>query len=234
MKHQISIKLIIISFIICLQQTAFSQDVNLLLKNVKAKLDKVNDYSAKGRMKTDVPFIKAPIGDVSIFYKSPDHFKLKRPDGISMLPKGGITVNMSSLLSREKYTVLDAGESVIQNKKVSLVKLLPINEKSEVVLTTLYIDKANLLILKASSTTKDNGTFETLMSYGKYASYGLPDKIIFSFNTKEFKLPKGLTMEFDNGEKKPVDDKIKSNKGSIEITYTSYIINKGIPDSEFK
>jgi hypothetical protein len=38
------------------------------------------------------------------------------------------------------------------------------------------------------------------MTYGKYSSYGLPDKIIFTFNTKEYKLPKGITFDFDDGE----------------------------------
>ena len=31
------------------------------------------------------------------------------------------------------------------------------------------------------------------MTYGKYAEYGLADKVIFSFNTKDYKLPKGVT-----------------------------------------
>ncbi len=50
----------------CLQLTAFSQDVNPLLKKVKAKIDKVNDYIAEGRMKTDVAFIKAPAGKLKL------------------------------------------------------------------------------------------------------------------------------------------------------------------------
>jgi hypothetical protein len=32
------------------------------------------------------------------------------------------------------------------------------------------------------------------MSYGKYIAYGLPDKVIFSFNTKDYKLPKELHL----------------------------------------
>ncbi len=217
-----------------LQLTAFSQDVNPLLKKVKAKLDKVNDYIAEGRMKTDVAFIKAPAGKVKIFYKRPNKFKLKRGDGISLLPKGGVSVNMSNLLENGDYVALAAGEIIIGATKVKVIKLLPTNENSDVVLTTLYIDEANLLILKASTTTKENGTYETEMRYGKFAQYGLPDKVTFAFNTKDFKLPKGLTMEFESGEKKPDADKMKNKKGKIEISYFSYIINKGVSDAEFR
>ncbi len=218
----------------CLQLTALSQDVNPLLKKVKAKLDKVNDYIAEGRMKTDVAFIKAPAGKVKVLYKRPNKFKLKRGDGISLLPKGGVSVNMSNLLENGDYVALAAGDITIGATKVKAIKLLPTNENSDVVLTTLYIDEANLLILKASTTTKENGTFETEMTYDKFAQFGLPDKVTFAFNTKDFKLPKGLTMEFDTGEKKPDADKMKNKKGKIEITYFSYIINKGVSDAEFR
>ena len=74
------------------------------------------------------------------------------------------------------------------------------------------------------------------MSYGKYSAYGLPDKLIFSFNTKDYKMPKGITMEFDDDDKKAreLKDKMKNKKGKIEITYSNYVINKGVDDSIFK
>jgi outer membrane lipoprotein-sorting protein len=71
------------------------------------------------------------------------------------------------------------------------------------------------------------------MNYGKFAEYSLPDKVIFAFNTKDYKLPKGVTMEFDSGEKKPGADKMKNKKGRVEINYSSYLINKGIDNSVF-
>ena len=211
-----------------------AQEVNTLVKQVKNKLDKVDNYVAEGRMKTDVAFIKAPAGKVKIFYKRPNKFKLKRDGGISLLPKGGVSVNMNSVLDNSDYLVLDAGTTTIGTTKVKVVKLVPTNDNSDVVLTTLYIDETNLLIKKASSTTKENGTYDMEMIYGRFASYGLPDKVIFAFNTKDYKLPKGVTMEFDSGEKKSDADKMKNKKGRVEINYTSYLINKGVADSEFK
>lgn len=210
-----------------------AQDMSPLIKKIKAKLDKVNNYVAEGRMKTDVAFIKAPAGKVRIFYKRPNKFKLKRDGGISILPKGGVSVNMNSVLDNGDFVAIAAGESTIAGTKVKVVKLLPTSETSDVVLTTLYIDEASLLIQKSTSTTKENGTFEIEMSYGKYAAYGLPDKVIFAFNTKDYKLPKGITMEFDSGEKQPAD-KLRNRKGKVEITYSSYVINKGVSDAEFK
>jgi hypothetical protein len=71
------------------------------------------------------------------------------------------------------------------------------------------------------------------MEYGAYAQYGLASKIIFSFNTKDYKLPNGITLEF--GDEEPVSKQqlLKNKKGSIEIRYTRYTINKGIPPHIF-
>ncbi len=222
---------ILLSSLIC-QLSSKAQNADALIKKVKAKLDKVNDYVAEGRMKTDVAFIKAPAGRVKVYFKKPNRFKLKRAGGISILPKGGVSVNMSSILSDNNYTAISSGENTIGGVKVKVIKLLPSDENGDVVLTTLFIDEANLLILKSNTTTRENGTFEMQMSYGKYAQYGLPDKVIFAFNTKDYKLPKGVTLEFDT-EDAPKQT-IKNKKGRVEISYSSYVINKGVPDAEFK
>ncbi len=214
---------------------AFSQDMTELVNKVKAKLDQVNDYVAEGTLKTDVSFIKAPSGKVKVYFKKPDKFRLKKEGGISILPKGGVSVNMSTLATTNNFVALAAGESIIDGVKTKIVKLLPTDENSEIVLSTLYIDEANQLVRKAITTTKENGTYEIAMTYGKYSGYGLPDKVIFSFNAKDYKLPKGVTLEFDEGEEKSSDaDKLKNKKGKVEITYTSYVINKGVDDSVFK
>jgi outer membrane lipoprotein-sorting protein len=212
-----------------------AQDMTALVTKVKAKLDQVNDYEAEGNMKTDVSFIKAPIGKVKVYFKKPNKFRLKKEGGISLLPKGGVSVNMSTIITTSDFVALAAGEAVIDGFKTKIVKLLPTNEASEIVITTLYIDEPNLLVRKAITTTKENGTYEMQMSYGAFANVGLPQKVVFSFNTKDYKLPKGITLEFDDNEK-PLSEaqKLKNKKGRVEITYSNYIVNKGIADSFFK
>jgi len=210
-----------------------AQDAMTLVKQVKEKLDKVNDYHASGKMKTDVTFLKVPLAAVDVYYKKPDKFRISKEKGISIMPKGGVSVNMQNVLTDNNFVALDAGAGNVSGTAVKVVKLLPINENSDVVLTTLYIDVATLLVRRATTTTRENGTYDIEMSYGKFASYGLPDKVVFSFNTKDYKLPKGVTLEFDDGER-PDAEKMKTKKGRVEITYTSYIINKGVSDAFFK
>ena len=228
-------KFLFLTFAFLLFNCSYAQDMTALVLKVKAKLDQVNDYEAEGKMKTDVAFIKAPIGKVKVFYKKPNKFRLKKDGGISLLPKGGVSVTMNSLLTTPDFVALAAGEMVVGGIKTKVVKLLPSDETSDIVLTTLYIDEANLLVKKAVTTTKENGTYEVEMNYGQFAQYGLPDKVIFGFNTKDYKLPKGITLEFEDNEKQLTEaQKIKNKKGRVEISYSNYIINKGISDSVFK
>lgn len=212
----------------------YAQDANALAKKVKEKLALVNDYQASGIMKTDVSFMKVPESAVTIYYKKPNNFKIKKEDGITITPKGGVNINLNALIATDNFTAVNAGTGTINGTAVTIIKLLPLDEKSEVVVSTLYINEKESLIYKATTTTKDNGTYEMEMSYGKYMQWGLPDKIVFLFSTKDYKLPKGLAMEYDAGTQKVDPAAAKNSKGKVEILYSNYSVNKGISDAVFK
>ncbi len=214
-------------------QFSISQDATNLIYKIKEKINTVNDYVATGKMKTDITFIKAPIGKITVYFKKPNKFKLKKESGISILPKGGLSINIGNIVSQEDFDIIDSGEEIIDNTKTRKIKLLPRNEESDVVLSTMYIDPIQVLVKKVVTTTKENGTYQIELSYNKYKQYGLPDKVVFGFNTKDYKMPKGITMEFDDDGKKEMREKMKNKKGKVEITYSSYSINKGIDDSVF-
>lgn len=211
-----------------------AQTAEELINKVKAKLEKVNDYQANGKMKTNVIFIKAPIANVKVYYKKPNKLRINNESGISFIPKGSVNINLNNIfINTTGFDIIDMGKESGTNLRI--IKLLPKDEEADVVLSTVYIDEAQQLIKKAKTTTKESGTYELEMSYGKYAEFGLADKVIFSFNTKDYKLPKGITFDYDDGTKKEQPtDKMKNKKGKVEIVYSNYIINKGVSDTVFK
>ncbi|MFZ9299500.1 MAG: hypothetical protein ACO23V_00910 [Chitinophagaceae bacterium] len=145
-----------------------------------------------------------------------------------------MSINLNNLLMQEQFVAVAAGTVTLNSILVKVIKLLPLVENSDLVLTTLYIDDKKLLILKATSTTRDNGTYDMEFQYGKFAQYGLPDKVVFSFQTKDYKLPKGITFEYESGDIAKAAAKSKDKKGKVEITYDQYIINKGLTDQVFR
>ena len=227
---KISILLICIIF---LQTTNACAQGDPLIEKVAQKLASVNDYVAEGIMKTDVSFIKASLGKVKVYFKKPNLLKVRKEGGISLLPKGGVSLTLNTLLNTKQYTAIQAGTQVLNGKSLRVIKLIPNDERLDWVISTLWIDPVDALVYKTATTTKESGSYEISMEYGAYAQYGLASKIIFSFNTKDYKLPNGITLEF--GDEEPVSKQqlLKNKKGSIEIRYTHYTINKGIPPHIF-
>lgn len=225
--------LCICGWLLIMSKQGFAQQAADLVNKVKAKLDKVNDYTAQGKMKIDVSFIDAPESKVTVYYKKPNRFKVKKNGGISILPKGGVSVNIGTLLSGEQYDVIAGKDVKLNGIETKVVKLLPQNESSDMVLTTLYIEEKTLVVRRATVTTKESGTYEIDLNYSKYMDWGLPDKLVFSFNTKDYKLPKGLTFEYEKGDKKKAET-LKNKKGKVEISYSTYAINKGVDDKIFQ
>ena len=228
------VSLIIVCCLLLFSAT-YAQPAVELLQRVKEKIDKVNDYQAQGVMKTNVPFMKVPVADVLVYFKNPDKIRIKNDKGISLVPKGALSMSLNQLMANKNFTAIEAGKDKVNGIPVKIIKLLPLDENAQIALSTLYIDETRALIIRARTTTRENGTYELVMNYGKYAAYALPEKAIFTFNISEYKLPKGITFDYDDGTRKKTDNtQVNSNKGTLEITYKDYKINQGLEDSVFK
>ncbi|MCX8018872.1 MAG: hypothetical protein N2747_00090 [Chitinophagaceae bacterium] len=212
----------------------YAQDEKLLLQKVKEKYDKVNDYVAEGKLKTNVIFIKAPVSNVKVYYKKPDKMKIKNEKGVSFIPKGVVNININEVLSLQHYEAISSGTSRIGNTECRVIKIFPLRDEENITRATLYVDENRHVILKSVISTREEGTYELLMSYNRYVTYGLPDKVQLSFNTREYKLPKGITMDYDNGAKTPDPKNMQNRKGKVEITYSGYVINQGVSDNVFQ
>jgi hypothetical protein len=212
--------------------TAFykpANDIESILIQVKEKYDKVSDYTATGKLKTNVLFIKAPVATVKIYYKKPDKLKIKNEKGVSLIPKG----TMNNVFMLKEYESFDGGKEKVNGKECRVIKIFPLDDKNDISRATLYIDETEMLTMKSVITSKENGTFELIMTYGSQKSWALPDKIEFTFNTREYKLPKGVSIDYDNGTTGKEQQDKKEKKGRVEIKYSGYSINKGIKDEVF-
>lgn len=220
-------KFLLIVVVVLAYNAGFSQNADVLVSRIREKLASVKEYDAIGKLKTDVAFLKLPLSNVKIHFKYPDQFSIKKEGGISVLPKGGLKISMNSLLADGNFVSFTAGNINWKGKDLLIVKLVPSIETTDIVITTLYVEEKSLLIRKAITTTKDNGTYEMEMEYGKYAQWALPDKAVMSFSIKDYKLPKAITFEYEAGvgpKKEP--KKPLGNKGQVEIIYSSYTISK--------
>lgn len=226
---------LIISMFFVFFQLGFSQskDPNEILNDVITNFNKVNDYQVDVNIKVDVEFIKVPETKAKIYFKQPDKVHLEA-DGFAMLPKNGMEFSPSAFIKKD-YTAIYEQDVDLNGYKTSMVKVIPLGDQGEVILSTLWIDQKKQVIRKVESTTKTNGTFSIDFTFDDKIKYPLPSKIIFSFNMDKMNIPSTITGETTNEKQ----DKKNKNSGSttrgqVIVNYSNYVVNKGISDSIFE
>jgi hypothetical protein len=216
---------------------AQSADAQALYTTVRQKVFAVKDYTADVELKIDVTFMRVPKLRGTLYFKSPDKLRLVRKNGLSIMPQRTVNMSLAGLLPAGETTVIDAGTDVINGSAVRVVKVVPEGDAGDIVLTKLWIDEARKLVMRSETTTRDNGTFLMDLVFGKYAAQSLPDQMTLNMDVKEYKMPKGVTMDYEGGDKPvvpPKEGKGKRRKGRIQITYDSYQVNTGLSDAIFK
>src|SRR5574340_158379 len=76
-----------------------AQTAEEIIRQVREKIARVNDYEAKGKLKTNVAFIKAPIANVKIYFKKPDKLRIQNTSGISFIPKGSVNISLNNVFT---------------------------------------------------------------------------------------------------------------------------------------
>ena len=209
----------------------FGQTAEEILKGVIDKIDLVEDYQADVQIKAAIPFIKVPIAKATIYFKQKDKFKVESK-GIAILPKQGMSDLTGFLSNEKKYSAVLGEAKTINEHKTRLISILPTEENSEIILAKVYISTSEDLIYRTVLTTKSSGTVSIDYEYNLNKKYGLPNKMTFTVDIKKFKMPKSVASDIRNNEKKK---KYKENeKGTIVLTFSNYLVNKGISDEVFK
>jgi len=215
--------------------TAHAQnDANAILREVNKKLSKAKDYSVRANIKVDIPLIRMLPVDVQIFYKQKGKFRVKS-ESIAVVPRQGFDQVNMMVADSNAYVAMVQGEELVGNVTTKIVNIIPLADTGEVIFAKFWIDPAQDVIRKSQLTTRSSGTIVTEYTYGSQLAYGLPDKMIFTIDTRKFKMPKNFSPPGSASKEQTEADKKKDkNKGTIYITLTDYKVNKGIPDSVFE
>src|SRR6187402_1900369 len=98
------------------------QEALKLVEKVRTKIEQVKDYEASGIMKTNVPFLKVPVAEVTIYFKNPDKLKIKNPKGISLVPKGAVSMSLGNLMANKGFKAIPTGDEKLNGIPVKVIK----------------------------------------------------------------------------------------------------------------
>jgi outer membrane lipoprotein-sorting protein len=211
---------------------ASGQTPNQIINTVNQRFNRVNDYTADVNVNCEIPAIKINSINAKVIYRKPDKFKIKST-GILILPKQQANFFFTTIADTTQYTAVKTGEEMIDAVKTHIVNVIPNKDTSDLILGKFWIDAERGLVLKSQLTTKSQGTIFIENSYSSMSQYSLPDKMLFIIETQKFKLPKAVAMDINSSSTKkqsPTDD----GKGRITLTFSNYIINKGVSSEQFK
>src|ERR1044072_987080 len=142
MSRRFFILLCLIAFMLPAMSRAQSVEAERLFYSIRSRILTVKDYTADVKMKIDVPFIRVPPLTGKLYFKAPDKMKLERNGGLSILPKKEISLSLNNLIPEGSVTVIDAGYANLGNLKARVLKVLPDNEQTDIVLAKIWIDEA--------------------------------------------------------------------------------------------
>jgi len=229
-----SLKFIFLFLMIFFSVSEFSpqsKDPDEILDRVKAAFKKIEDYEVDIRVKIDVNFLKVPDSEAKLYFKQPNKIHVES-EKFALLPRQGLNFSPVGLMSG-KYTALYEREDTIGNILTSVIKIIPIGNESDIILSTFWIDQSRDLIMKVESSRKPMGTFSIDFTYEKYDDhYELPSQMEFTFTVDRMMFPRGMDGQSDDDEDS--DKKINSKTGKVYITYTNYKVNQGLPDELFE
>jgi len=207
-----------------------STDPDEILDGVKEAFKKIEDYEVDIRVKIDVDFLKVPDSEARLYFKQPNKIHVES-EKFALLPRQGLDFSPLGLISG-KYTALYEQEDTIRNIPTSVVKIIPLGNDGDIILSTFWVDQTRNLIIRVESTKKPTGTFTIDFTYEKYDDhYELPSKMEFTFTFDRMMFPRGMDGQSDDDDS---NDKSDNTTGKVYITYANYKVNQGLPDELFE
>lgn len=197
-------------------------DANAIVQEILRRNAIVKSFEADVTIDVDVDFIKIPVKQGRVFYKAPGKFRFRAP-GFALIPKRGLNFSVMDMLSGPT-TAIYAGA----DEKNHILKIVPLSEKADFVLSTFWVDMKNSRISKMEVNTRGKGNFLVEFTYGNIG-YDLPETSRVSFDIQPVDIPMNFTGSFKI-------DKTKANErsqGVVFIRYSNYKVNGSIPDAVF-
>lgn len=209
------------------------QDAREMLRDLNSKFRKVNEYQADVLIRTDISFVKALPVQATVYFRQPDQFRIKSK-GIAMLPRQGFDQVVRTLADTASYIPVLQGKEAIDGREMQLLSVLPLSDTSDLILGKFWIDLSQKLIRRSQVTTRSNGTMTSDYFFGAQQRFALPDSMVFTVDTRKFKIPKAVAADLNNTKSsKPVDTKARE-KGKIYLRFSNYRVNQGLPANVFK
>ncbi|MCG8576059.1 MAG: hypothetical protein MI810_14310 [Flavobacteriales bacterium] len=202
--------------------TTFSQseEVNAdsLVSVAMDKMKSIPEYECDITVDLDVKFINISQRKGKVYFLPPDSIRYKIK-GFAFLPKKGYNSHAYSVAENDHIAIF-LGKEEVDGKNCNILKVIPNDIESEVVLGQFWIDSDDR-VRKMVIVTRDEGNYNLKLEYGD-EEYAVPKRVTITFDVKEQKLPASMTGDLEAADDAD-EDPNERQKGEIVINYSNYI-----------
>jgi outer membrane lipoprotein-sorting protein len=206
--------------------TAFAQELTAekILRNVKANFDAVKDYTAMLTATVDMERLRVPEMKVKIYFKQPNKFKTESKN-TSFLPKNMMDLNPGDMLKKFDASLMGKEES--GGKTFYKIRLITKPEKGKQVRESfVWVDAEHWTITKLEAFPSEGRKIELKVEStvidGKFI---VPSRIFAKFD---------FDQNADSTAERIYSPNRMPKKGSVELKYSDYEVNKGLSDEIFE
>jgi outer membrane lipoprotein-sorting protein len=219
------ILLFLLLLILLAQRIQAQEDAFHYLDPIEKKYAGLRDYMVDVMVHFDIETFKAPDMQAKLWYKAPDKVKVESKR-VFFFPREGGYFN-PSLFKKEAFEIRLLRRSAEDGGEAVKLRLTPKEAKRGIQHFVLTIDTERNLIREMELTQFDGREIKALIEYGKFDTFELPIRIQLKLDIPSFE-SEGV-KEFDQLIQKP-----KRVTGTIEIAYSNYKVNSGLPDDLFR
>ena len=206
--------------------SVFSQQITAekILQNVKANFDAVKDYSAMLSAKVDMERLRVPEMKVKIYFKQPNKFKTESKN-TSFLPKNMMDLNPGDMLLKFDASLM--GKEEKEGKISYKIRLVTKPEKGKQIRESfVWVDPERWTITRLEAYPTEGRKIElTVESTTIDGKYTLPSRLFAKFD---------FDQNADSTNEKVYSPNRMPKKGTVELKYSEYEVNKGISDEFFE
>jgi outer membrane lipoprotein-sorting protein len=195
-----------------------------ILQNVKAEFDKVRDYTADLDIKPNIENVSAKEAHITLYYKQPNKVHIESKNFV-MIPKQLFETNPAELISKFDATI--SGKEEKDGTSFYTLRLISKPETNRPVHeSVVWIDGNHWTITAMETVPADGRKIRIEFTYSTVdGKYYLPSYIKAVLSTEQQEDTQ--SDKFHGGMRMP-------RNGSVEITYSHYVVNAGLSDEIFE
>jgi outer membrane lipoprotein-sorting protein len=215
----------LIALMIFSNSLTFAQQITAqkIMQNLKEHFDAIKDYTVTLDIKPNIERFNTKEMRLRLYYKQPDKIHIESK-GFVMIPRQLFETNPSQLLSKFDPVLIETKKD--SGRTIYVLRLLSKPGKNHPALENyISIDGERWVIMKLQSIPAEGRTIDITFDY-------------ITVDNK-FILPSLMNASFNFGVEDEAVAKMKGfkgmpTKGTIEIRYSDYQVNKGLSDDIFE